>query len=119
MMMRDIPRVIYPEGGKYKPIRREILIFQGGTSSSYQTQGVVTPIRTILTDATGVTMWSRGHRRIFGVGTGSRKIFSTVAWCHGAVLCRGKSKNFTHVHPMVPQVPSSLVAHALLMSIPY
>ena len=90
-------------------------------------KGVVTPIRAILTDATGVTVWSRGHRRLLGAVTGSPKdfwcghrvMFSTVAWGHGAVLCRAKSKNFAHVHPMVPQVPTSSAAHALSVSIPY
>ncbi len=34
-------------------------------------QGVVTPIGAILTAATGVTMWSRGHGRFFTTVTGS------------------------------------------------
>ena len=50
-------------------------------------QGVVTPIRAILTDATGVTVWSRGHRRLLGVVTGSPKDF----WCRHKV-----TENFQH-----------------------
>ena len=41
-------------------------------------------------------VWSQGHRTIFGVVTGSRTFFSTVAWGHGAVLRRAESKNFAH-----------------------
>ena len=38
---------------------------------------VVTPIGAILRAATGVTVWSRGHRRLLGVVTRSPKDF----WC--------------------------------------
>ena len=99
---------------------------KNGGKCKQQAQGAVTPISAILTAATGVTVWSRGHsvvtgsqcghgvtedfwvwsqghRRIFGVVTGSRKFFSTVAWGHGAV----------------PQVPSSSAAYALSESIVY
>ena len=81
------------------------IIFNAITESSgrapWWEQGVVTPICVV----TG----SRGH----SVVTGLRRFFSTVACCHGAVLCRAES----HVHRMVPQVPSSSAAHALSESI--
>ena len=32
--------------------------------------------------------------KILGVVRGSEKVFSTVAWGHGAVLCRAQSNNF-------------------------
>ena len=110
-----------------------------GTRLLASGQGVVTPICAILTDATGVTVWSRGHRRLLGVVTGSPKDF----WCghrvtegflvrsqgrenfsplsHGVTeqCCAEQSRRTSHVHPMVPQVPSSSAAHALSESILY
>ena len=68
-------------------------------------------------------VWPLGHQMIFGVVTGSRTFFSTVAWGHGAVLCRAvlcraelcraESKNFAHTSNGAASAYISSAAHAL------
>ena len=84
-------------------------------------------------------VWSQGHQSIFRVVTGSAKYFSCghrvtkIFWVwsqlhenfsallHGVTeqCCAEQSQRTSHVHPMVPQVPSSSAAHALSESILY
>ena len=86
-------------------------------------QGVVTPIGAILRAATRVTCVVTGSPKILGVVTRLPKDF----WCGHRV-----TKVFQHchttghepckvrlVHPIMLQVPSSSVAHALSESIVY
>ena len=53
-------------------------------------------------------VWSQGHEN-----------FSALS--HGVTeqCCAEQSQRTLHIHPMVPQVPSSSAAHALLESILY
>ena len=90
----------------------------------------------IITNATRVTVWSRGHQRLPGVVTGSsndfwcghRVIERFLVWSQGhehfsALLhgvteqcCAEQSQRTLHIHPMVPQVHAYIMAYG---STPY